>query len=146
VKRGFREVRAIAKTTPEYFDLVPLGWLAGSAAKALTHPNKVALTRSRAERFFPRQSPEKMLGKSLRYESFRDTITAVMAGVVDDLGFPSRFIEQELLTASESDERRWGSVNSGDQLWLVLRADADAATIERNLNEVSEAKGGAELK
>ncbi|HRJ16572.1 MAG TPA: ABC transporter permease, partial [Saprospiraceae bacterium] len=86
-KRGFKEVREMAKTTPEYFELVPVKWLAGSPATALSQPDEVVLARSRAEKYFPRHSPEEILGKTIRYESFNDTLTVTVAGVIEDLDF-----------------------------------------------------------
>ena len=145
-KRGFKEVSQMAYTTPEYFDLVPIKWLAGSPASALTQPDEVVLALSRAEKYFPRHSPEEVLGKTIRYESFNDTIVATVVGVVEDLDFPTSFIEKELLTVSEPDEDLWGSTNSNHQLWVVLNSDADREAVTTAINQVSETKGGEALK
>ncbi|MBI1227231.1 MAG: FtsX-like permease family protein [Bacteroidetes bacterium] len=145
-KTGFKEVRDMAKTTPEYFDLVPLKWLAGSAAKALTQPNEVVLTRSRAERYFPRHTPEEVLGKTMKYVTFNDTTQAKVVGVVEDADAPSSFIEKEMLSIGEAKADRWAGVSSNEQVWLVLRKDADLAAIEQSINKISEEKGGAQLK
>ncbi|HRD80946.1 MAG TPA: ABC transporter permease [Saprospiraceae bacterium] len=145
-KRGFKEVREMAKTTPEYFELVPVKWLAGSPATALSQPDEVVLARSRAEKYFPRHSPEEVLGKTIRYESFNDTIVATVVGVVEDLDFPTSFIEKELLTVSEPDEDLWGSTSSNEQLWVILNPDADREAITTAINQVSQTKGGEALK
>jgi ABC-type antimicrobial peptide transport system permease subunit len=145
-KNGFKDVRELAKTTPDYFDLVPQKWLAGSAAKALTQPNEVVLARSRAERYFPRHTPEEVLGKTVKYITFNDTLQAKVVGVVEDADAPSSFIEKEMMTIGEPNTDRWGGVSSNEQLWLVLRNGADIAAIEQSINKVSEEKGGQQLK
>jgi ABC-type antimicrobial peptide transport system permease subunit len=145
-KNSFREVNQVARTTSDYFSIVPGQWLAGSAATALAQPNEVVLARSRAERYFPRHSPEEMLGKTLRYVTFQDTLQVKVAGVVEDLDFPTSFIEKELLSIGEPEEDNWGGVNSNHQLWLSLRKDADPASVLAAINKVSDEKGGSKLK
>ncbi|MCC6723177.1 MAG: ABC transporter permease [Saprospiraceae bacterium] len=144
-KSGFKNVREIAKTTPDYFSLVPCKWLAGSAAKALTQPDEVVLTRSRAEQYFPRHTPEEVLGKTVKYIGFRDTVNAKVVGVVADSETPTTFIEKELTTIGEPQGNRWGGVSSNEQLWVVLRNGTDIAAIQQSINKVSEEKGGAQL-
>ncbi len=146
VKRGFKEVSEIAKTTPEYFGIVPYKWLAGSAATALSQPNEVVLARSRAEKYFPRHSPAEVLGKTVQYDFWSDTTVAEVVGVVEDLDFPTSFIGKEMLTVGEPDENRWGGVSSSNQLWVVLREGADRATVEESINKISDTKGGAALR
>lgn len=144
--RGFTEVREIAKTTNEYFGLVPHRWLAGSASSALSQPGQAVLAWSRAEKYFPRHTPEEILGKTIRYETFRDTISVEVVGVVEDLDFPSSFQDKEFLSISIPKEDQWGSVNSNQQTWLVLNREGDAPLVEKALNDLSERNTGEQLK
>ena len=145
-RRPFNSRRLIARTTNDYFQLVPLQWLAGSAAQALKQPNQVVLARSRAVQYFPNHQPDEMLGKWVRYESFNDTITAQVAGVVEDLNFPTSFIEKELLSAELNWQADWRSVNSNHQTWLVLNEKADPDQLQRQLDEISQRNGAEALK
>lgn len=146
VKKPFLDVRQITQTTPEYFDMVPHRWLAGSPATALAQPNQVVLSRSRAEKYFPRHRPDEMLGKAVTYHFYRDTITAEVVGVVEDLDFPTSFIGKEFLAATKPKKDNWGGVNSGTQLWLVLQENADPRTVEAAINDVSARNVGDDLK
>jgi ABC-type antimicrobial peptide transport system permease subunit len=145
-KKPFLDIRQITQTTPEYFDMVPYGWLAGSPAIALTQPNQVVLTRSRAEKYFPRHRPDEMLSKNITYHFFRDTINAEVVGVVEDLDFPTSFIGKEFITVTKPKKDNWSGVSSGTQLWLVLQKNADPRQVETIINEVSAKHAGDELK
>jgi ABC-type antimicrobial peptide transport system, permease component len=145
-KKGIRGMRGIGKTTPAYFELVPYRWLAGSAATALNGPGQVVLTRSRAEKYFPRHSPPEVLGMTVQYETFRDTQLAEVVGVVEDLGFPTTFHCEELLSVSVPKEDNWRGVSSNQQVWLVLENSTDAAAVEKSLNELADRNTGDQLK
>ncbi|MBX2890654.1 MAG: ABC transporter permease [Saprospiraceae bacterium] len=145
-KKSFNDMRRVGKTTPTYFELVPHRWLAGSAATALSKPDQVVLTRSRAEKYFPRHSPEEMLGKTVQYETFSDTLRVEVVGVVEDLGFPTTFHSEDLLSITVPKEDNWRSVNSNQQVWLVLKNGADATAVEKSLNELADHHTGDQLK
>jgi putative ABC transport system permease protein len=85
------------------------------------------------------------LGQTLSYD---DTLLLQVSGVVADLPYPSSFIGQEFRAATDSDfdEQRWGSVNSGDQLYLRLARGADAEAVLAQINRVSDEKGGEAMK
>ena len=57
----FEDIEKVVATSNDYFKLVPYTWLAGTPTAALSKPNQVVLTKSRAERYFPNQSPAQML-------------------------------------------------------------------------------------
>jgi len=144
--KPFLDAKYITQITPEYFEMVPHRWLAGSAATALTQPNQVVLTRSRAEKYFPRHRPDEVLGETLTYDFFRESVTAEVVGVVEDLDFPTSFIGKEFMTAKKPKEDRWGNTNSGTQLWLILKEKADPRMVEAAINDVSTKNSGEELK
>lgn len=47
----------------DYFKLFEYKWLAGSAKSALSAPYQVVLTSKQAERYFPGEGYEQMLGR-----------------------------------------------------------------------------------
>ena len=145
-RKPFLSAKHISQTTPEYFELIPHHWLAGSAATALTQPRQVVLTRSRAEKYFPRHRPDEVLGKTLTYGFWGDTVVAEVVGVVEDLDFASSFIGKEFLATQKPKSDRWGSVNSSTQLWLVLQKDADPRSVESIINDVSTKNSGDQLQ
>lgn len=146
VKKPFSDQKKVYRTTPEYFDLIPYKWLAGSPATALSQPAQVVLTRLTGEKYFPRHQPEEMLGKTIRYQGFQDTIMATVTGVVEALDYPSSFQAEELLTAPQPKPDRWGSVNSSDQVWLVLDEKANAAVVEKSINDLAAEKSAEAFK
>jgi putative ABC transport system permease protein len=137
----FDDIGQSAIVNEDYFRLVPYRWLVGAPPQ----PGQIALTQSRAEKYFPNLNPEQVLGQTLSYD---DTLLLQVSGVVADLPYPSSFIGQEFRAATDSDfdEQRWGSVNSGDQLYLRLARGADAEAVLAQINRVSDEKGGEAMK
>lgn len=66
---------------PTYFRLFNYDWLAGDKSTALTSPNKVVITESRAKLYFNELPPHQILGKSIVYE---DSLIAEVTGIVKD--------------------------------------------------------------
>ncbi len=117
----------VVATLPAYFDTVPHRWLAGSKQGALSAPDKVVLTESRAEQYFPGLKPEDVVGKTLMY----DTVARTVTGVVADLGYPSSFQENEF-TAVPSEQwtsDNWLGSNSDHIVFVKLAKGASIETI-----------------
>jgi putative ABC transport system permease protein len=139
----FTDIEQVQATTTDYFKLVPYRWLAGSPAKALAQPNEAVLTLSRAEKYFPGLTPEKMLGKTILYS---DTVGIEVTGVVSDLGRSTSFTGQEFLSLStfqkgedaKSFTENWGGVSSSDQIYLLVGEKTDVAKLNKNINALSQ--------
>jgi hypothetical protein len=95
--------------------------LVGSETSALSKPNQVVLTKSRAERYFPNQTPAQMLGKTLLYW---DTLAVEVTGIVADIDRSTSFTALEFLSLAtiQKGERQqkefvsgWGNTTSDDQ-------------------------------
>lgn len=132
----FEEVKHIVQTRNNYFQLVPYQWLAGNRLDALSAPDQVVLTRSRAAQYFPGAAPGEIIGRTLVYD---DTLNMHIAGVVEDLPYPSSFIGQEFRPIPNKpwEERYWSGVNSSDQLYLLLSPHSDPAQVLSRLNAIS---------
>jgi ABC-type antimicrobial peptide transport system permease subunit len=68
-------------TEPQYFAIFKYQWLAGNAASALSEPNKVVLTESKARRYFGNIPYDEMIGKIITYEN---ALQLSVTGVVKD--------------------------------------------------------------
>lgn len=111
--------RAIQRTVPDYFEMVPYRWLAGDKKTALAEPHRVVLTQSRAEEYFGKLEARAVLGKIIRYNGEPYTIS----GVVADLDFPSSFSGKEFLPVAKEDRNNpnWLAFNSNYNLFVKLQ-------------------------
>ncbi|MCY7358542.1 MAG: ABC transporter permease, partial [Rudanella sp.] len=147
----FEDIDRVIATTGDYFKLVPYRWLAGDVANQLTKPNQVVLTKSRAERYFPNQTPAQMMGKTLLYW---DTLAVEVTGIVADLGRSTSFADQEFLSLTTIQKGNlvkeftevWGNTGSNDQIYLLAEATADPDQLSRKINVLSATYSAAELK
>jgi len=141
----FEEPKDLITTTSQYFALVPYRWLAGKATTALDAPNKVVLTQSRAQTYFPGMTPAQILGRTLTYD---DTIAVQVAGVVADLDYPSSFIGKEFFPVVTTEEvtSSWGNVSSNNALYIQLGANASTQQVLSQINAVSIRNGAKELR
>ena len=147
----FEDIDRVIATTGDYFKLVPYRWLAGDMANQLAKPNQVVLTKSRAERYFPNQTPAQMVGKTLLYW---DTLAVEVTGIVADLGRSTSFADQEFLSlatiqkgnlAKEFTEA-WGNTGSNDQIYLLADATANPDQLSKKVNDLSNKYSATELK
>ncbi len=115
----------VVATKASYFDLVPYRWLAGNKQTALDAPDKVVLTESRANAYFPNLSPENIVGKTLMY----DTVARTVTGVIADLDYPSSFEEKEFIAVPMD---KWTSDNwlGSNSAHIVFVKEAKGASIQ----------------
>lgn len=123
-------------TQASYFNMLPYQWLAGTKDQALNAPNKIVLTKSRAEKYFPGVPVNDVLGKILIYN---DTIQKEVSGIVNDLAFATSFYGKEFFALpkdyfSQSD---WGSTNSNDKLYIQLEEKNSASKAQQYINALS---------
>lgn len=132
-------------TTPAYFNLVPYHWLAGSVKDALNAPDKVVLTKSRAEKYFPGIAPADVLGKTILYN---DTIPVKVSGIVADLGYASSFPWNEIfgLTKKQLIGDNWNGVSSNTTLFLRLQNNARPADVLKAINTMSKKQGDEAMR
>jgi putative ABC transport system permease protein len=121
-------------TLPAYFDMVPYTWLAGNPQTALTAPDQVVLTESRAQQYFPGLPAGEVVGKTLIYN---DTSSFSVSGVVADLEFLSSFDVQEIFLISNEDNASdtWSFMNSNDLLYVKLSSGNAANAVLKIIND-----------
>jgi ABC-type antimicrobial peptide transport system permease subunit len=131
-------------TESTYFDIFNYNWLAGSKETALNAPNKVVMTLSRAQYFFPALSPDQIIDQTVDYGEVQATIT----GIVADFEKRSDFVFTEfvsLATANQTGSKRmvidagWDTVSSSCQLIVKLKPNVNMGYIDEQLLAISEA-------
>ncbi|NUO00227.1 MAG: ABC transporter permease [Saprospiraceae bacterium] len=142
--KKIEDVENVVQTNAQYFQLAGYQWLAGSPSAALTRPDQVVLTRSRAAEYFPGFAPEQLIGQTITYD---DTLAIQISGIVEDLGYPSSFIGQEFraLPKIETEKKFWSGVNSSNQLFLQLEKNADPDAVLAQFNRLSSENAGSDL-
>ena len=71
-----------------YFSIFPYHWLAGNAATSLEEPFTVVLTESRARQYFGRIPAERMIGREIRYDSIKATVSGIVSDPQGNTDFP----------------------------------------------------------
>ncbi len=135
---NFDDQEGMAATDTAYFNMVRYDWLIGNSITALNDPNNVVLTKSRAEQYFPRQTIEEIYDKTITYYGYRDTITRVVKGVVNDLEAPTEFTSQEFyalpkVTYELSD---WTNTNGSDKLYLQLKDQTNPEIVIKDIDAI----------
>ena len=77
--------------------MLPYHWLAGNKQTALSSPNSVVLTESRAKAYFPNKKPSDLLNQTITYYGNSDTVIRTITGIVADFKTPTEFTTQEFL-------------------------------------------------
>ena len=129
---------------PQYFDLFKYKWLAGSPQTALSAPNQVVLTHSRAKTYFGDIPVEAMMGNALIY---RDKINTTVTGIVadfeenSDLAFTD-FISLATINASELKREinleEWNDIWSASQAFVKLAPGVTPEQMTPQLADFSE--------
>lgn len=124
-------------TLSSYFEMIPYKWLAGDSKTALDAPNKVVLTQSRAQQYFPDMPVQSALGKTIIYN---DTLSVVVSGIVADLDYPSSFDAQEFFAISSQDliSDDWDEKNSANLLYIKLAKGGTPNAVLKQLNTINE--------
>jgi len=132
-------------TLPSYFEMIPYKWLTGNLKNALDAPDKVVLTQSRAQQYFPNVPVQSLLGKTIVYN---DTLSIVVSGVVEDLDYPNSFDAQEFFSVSSQDlaNDNWNGRSSDDLLYVKLEKGGTSSPVLKHINAINESHNGEDFK
>lgn len=128
---------------PEYFDLFQYEFLVGNSKLALSNPNEVILTQSRAATYFPNLKPSEIVGKTLVYN---DSIQVQVTGIVKNFTKRTDIVFEEFIshptllqTRLRNDilEKNWGSTNSSSQLFVKVAPHANFEQIQADLKKLA---------
>ena len=130
----FQEHKGTGLVEPEWFDILSYTWLQGDPKTALRAPNTVVLTASWAKKYFGNTNP---VGQVLRLNNITDaTVTGVLAeppSTTDtNLGL---FISMATITKLDPkfNTADWYFLNSTNRLYVTLKDQASAASLQRQL-------------
>lgn len=120
----------------DFFKIFSYPLIQGDAANALKSPVDIAISRKMAEDFFG--SPEKAIGKSIRYQNRKDLkVTAVFENVsaASSMKF-DYLVNWETFLETNSWAREWG--NNGPATYLVLKGGTDVAQFRKKITKFLE--------
>lgn len=136
-EKGDDDIQLVS-TLPDYFKLLNYQWLAGNPATALDAPDKVVLTDTRAQEYFPSFKPQEIIGKTIVYD---DTVLRRISGVVAQLNYPNGFSadNNEFIPVDEEDlaDNNWGGKNSNDLIFIKPAKGTNPQKIMEQLNAIN---------
>jgi putative ABC transport system permease protein len=138
----YRNQPSVIFTSPQYFQLIPFTWLAGTQQASLEEPFSVVLTESRAAQYFPGIANADIPGKKITYD--KDLIVTV-SGVVKDLNEHTSFDAQEFISFATIAKTNlkddfmmdiWNDWMAYSQLYVKLAKGATVAAEETQLKTI----------
>lgn len=138
----FKSQENVVMADSDYFKLFEYQWLAGSARSALAAPNQVVLTSDQAEKYFPGLSYERMLGRTVVYDTLKTTVSGIVQSIKqntdltfhDFISFPTAFSNPSLKIQLRL--HNWGGISTAYQLFVKLAPQIKTARIEQQLNDI----------
>jgi putative ABC transport system permease protein len=117
----------------DFFSMFSYPLLAGSATTALSTPTSIAISHTMANNFFG--SPKEALGKTLRFENYRDLqVTAVFEDIPSTSSHRFKYLlNWDFFLEKNAWAKNWG--NNGPFTFLLLRPDADAAKLDKRIKK-----------
>jgi putative ABC transport system permease protein len=121
----------------DYFKMFSYHLIEGNAKSALNTPVSIAISRKMSEDFFG--SPQNAIGKTIRYENKKDfTITAVFENLPTNTSVKFEFlINWDNFLKENAWAKQWG--NNGPQAYILLRADANPALVDKKITRFLDA-------
>lgn len=117
----------------DFFSMFSYPLLQGSARSALTTIQSIAISRKMAEHFFG--SPEKAIGKTIRYENSEDLqVTAVFENTPANSSFKFDFL------------RSWSAFKKENSSWVDNWGNTDAPTFVQLQEQANSTAVAAKLK
>ena len=116
----------------DFFKMFTYPLIQGDAATALQTPLDIAISKKMAQDFFG--SPEKAIGKTIRYQNKKDLkISAVFDNVPQNSTAQFDYIlNWQSFLEDNSWAKDWG--NNGPQTYIMLRKGTDAKTFEKKIS------------
>ncbi|AUC15951.1 cell division protein FtsX [Tenacibaculum sp. SZ-18] len=131
-------------STGEYFEIFDYNFLAGNKNNILKNPNEVILTHKRAQQYFPKLTPNDMIGKTLIYN---DSINVKVIGIVENLKGRTDFYFQEfisrptILSTRLRDDflnKNWNATSSNSQLIIKVISNQNINKIQKEFDNLAD--------
>ncbi len=116
----------------DFFKMFSFPLLQGSAEKALSAPESIAISETMARQFFGK--PGDAIGKTIRIEDSKDlTVSAVFADIGDNSSFKEDnfVINWEYFLVRNDWAKDWG--NNGPHTAIMLRANANPELVRKKI-------------
>ena len=147
----FKTPEFVVYTDAAYFETFDYEWLAGNRQHVLDAPNQVVLSKERAQKYFPDQDVEAIIGKTVVYQ---DTIPARVTGIVANFDQRTDLVFEEFIslkTAVTQDmtnavnESSWNNTNSASQLFIKLSENAVPSDVQKTLSRLAKEHDDPEM-
>lgn len=146
--KKFLEDNVIAFTQPSYFEIFNATWLTGNK-EVLNNPGSIVLTKTLASKYFGDWKNAE--GKFVKLDN---NILLKITGVVDDAPENSDFPIGAFLSYEKFKQTgdtygyttEWGNLGSNNQLYVLLHANANTASVNKSLSTFVQIKSGSHSK
>lgn len=117
----------------DFFRMFSYPLLQGQSSTALNIPNAIAISRNMAEFFFG--SPDKAIGKTMRFENKKDLqVTAVFENIPSNSSVRFDFLQTWMDYVKENNwVHNWG--NTSPNTYVQLRSGADPLKVEAKIKD-----------
>ncbi|MBZ9650950.1 ABC transporter permease [Psychroflexus montanilacus] len=138
----YKDPEGLVFTDELYFKIFQYDWLVGNE-NVLEEPNKVVLTKKKAQKYFPELSLDQIVGKTIIYD---DSTQAIISGIVTEFKQKTDLIFDEFIslpTAVQSDmketvtQENWNSTNSNSQMFVLVNEQSKLDDIQSRLDELA---------
>lgn len=129
-EKVFNEEQGVFFTQPNYFKVFSQEILEG--VPQLDQPNTAVVSKSWAERM---SKDGDVIGKMVHVNDYTFKITGIMADPQSNTDFPFQLLASYATIQKEKEQQGWGSVYSGDQIYLMLKDAEMAAAIDAKFPE-----------
>ncbi|HTQ26720.1 MAG TPA: ABC transporter permease [Puia sp.] len=133
--KRFKVETGVFYTNPDFFKIFNFKWLAGDAQTVLSAPNKVALTKDIAEKYFG--SWQNAIGKTIKKDNKELLqVEGIIDNPVPNTDLPIRAVISYITFANSDAGKRlddWGRVSSRLQCYIRLKDEYEKKYIESSL-------------
>lgn len=140
----YKDPEGVVFTDEEYFEIFQYQWVAGTK-EMLGKANTVILTQGKAKEYFPNNSMNEILGKTLTYD---DSTMVIISGIVTDFKENTDLVFEEFISLPTATQSRlkstvtnesWNSSNSNSQMFVLLNKNTKLPELQERLDALAKA-------
>ncbi|WP_316744927.1 FtsX-like permease family protein [Pedobacter antarcticus] len=132
-RQTYKAARTVFFADPELFDIIPVTWLSSRPANLLVEPNTVVLSEATAKLFFG--GAEQAVGKSfLFWNQMNLKVTGVFKDIPANSSIPLNIVIS-IESTGQKNNKDWGSVSSGDQVFFLKSPNVSEAALQASLDQ-----------
>ena len=132
-RQTFKAAKTVFFADQELFDIIPVTWLSARPANLLAEPNTVVLSEATAKLFFG--GAEQALGKTfLFWNQMNLKVTGVFKDIPVNSSIPLNIVIS-IESTGQKNNKDWGSVSSGDQVFFLKSPNVSEAALQASLDQ-----------